>query len=117
MTHAIPDFHAFLDGRLGSRERELRALIDADTDVIRHEHDRNEVSDRKGAADDEAQAVVDDVLASRAAAELDAVTAARRRIADGTYGTCLSCGEPIDERRLLALPAAPLCARCQADLE
>lgn len=117
MTPAVHDFNARMDRRLQIREAELRDLIAAEADLMRHEHDRNEVTDRKGVADDEAQALVDDALATRAAAELDSVLAARSRIAHGTYGACLSCGEPIDERRLLALPAAAHCTRCQADLE
>ena len=31
------------------------------------------------------------------------------RIADGTYGICERCGQPIGEERLLARPAATLC--------
>jgi len=39
-------------------------------------------------------------------AEIDA---ALKRIEDGTYGTCNSCGKPIGEERLEALPWATLC--------
>jgi DnaK suppressor protein len=39
-------------------------------------------------------------------AEVDAALA---RIDDGTYGTCVVCGRPIDEERLRALPYATLC--------
>ena len=34
------------------------------------------------------------------------------RLDDGTYGICPRCGEPIDERRLAALPAAEHCVAC-----
>ena len=42
-----------------------------------------------------------------------AVNAALGRIADGTYGVCMDCGEPINERRLVALPWAEHCIVCQ----
>lgn len=33
---------------------------------------------------------------------------------DGTYGSCDSCGQPIDPARLEALPQAALCLNCKA---
>lgn len=39
------------------------------------------------------------------------------RIKEGSYGVCTRCGEPIDERRLEALPTARFDAECQARLE
>jgi DnaK suppressor protein len=35
------------------------------------------------------------------------------RIAEGTYGTCDSCGEPIGKARLQAFPRATLCVTCK----
>jgi DnaK suppressor protein len=35
------------------------------------------------------------------------------RIADGTYGVCESCGNPIGKARLLAFPRATLCVTCK----
>lgn len=40
---------------------------------------------------------------------LAAIDAALGRIDDGTYGVCTSCGRPIAEERLEALPWAALC--------
>ena len=39
------------------------------------------------------------------------------RIAEGSYGTCARCGQPIDERRLEAVPTARYDAACQALIE
>lgn len=44
---------------------------------------------------------------------LDQVGQALDRIADGSYGTCTSCGEPIGKARLLAYPRATLCVACK----
>lgn len=35
------------------------------------------------------------------------------RIAGGTYGTCAHCEEDISPKRLVAIPWASLCIRCQ----
>ena len=35
------------------------------------------------------------------------------RIAEGTYGACDSCGEPIGKARLQAFPRATLCVTCK----
>jgi DnaK suppressor protein len=42
-------------------------------------------------------------------AMLDEVRRARRRVADGTYGVCEVCGEPIPAGRLEARPWANRC--------
>ena len=39
------------------------------------------------------------------------------RIDEGTYGRCPRCGEPIDERRLEAVPTARYDAGCQEEIE
>jgi DnaK suppressor protein len=41
------------------------------------------------------------------------VSAALLRIQDGSFGTCVHCGEGISRRRLDVVPWAPLCIRCQ----
>jgi RNA polymerase-binding transcription factor DksA len=45
---------------------------------------------------------------------LDEVDAALRRIADGTYGTCASCGTDIGTARLEFRPESILCVECKA---
>jgi RNA polymerase-binding transcription factor len=35
----------------------------------------------------------------------------------GQYGDCVRCGEDIDEKRLMAVPWATLCIRCQEEAE
>jgi DnaK suppressor protein len=39
------------------------------------------------------------------------------RIKEGSYGICARCGQPIDERRLEALPTARYDAQCQSLIE
>ena len=42
---------------------------------------------------------------------LKKVNAALKRIEDGTYGTCIDCGNPIEEKRLRANPIARGCIK------
>ncbi len=44
---------------------------------------------------------------------IEAVDAALGRIDAGTYGICITCGQPIAAARLEALPAAAHCIECQ----
>jgi|SRR5688500_13518689 RNA polymerase-binding protein DksA len=49
---------------------------------------------------------------ARDAAEVRDISAAQARMAAGTYGLCIDCGEPIGRQRLQAYPSAK---RCLAD--
>lgn len=49
---------------------------------------------------------------ARAEERIKRIDAALARIENGTYGECVSCGEPIDPRRLEADPAAASCLAC-----
>jgi DnaK suppressor protein len=44
---------------------------------------------------------------------LESIDAALDRIESGKYGKCVHCGEPIQEKRLEAVPWARHCLRCQ----
>ena len=49
--------------------------------------------------------------------ELQAIEDALKRIQEGVYGLCLSCGAPIPHERLHAAPQALRCVACQATFE
>jgi DnaK suppressor protein len=98
---------------LARREAELRAVLGEGEELQAPEAQAREVVDFKDMAVEETQAVVDEAKAEQAAEELELVVAARRRLADQTYGECLDCGEPIDVRRLFAMPGTRFCASCQ----
>ncbi|WP_298839695.1 TraR/DksA family transcriptional regulator [uncultured Roseobacter sp.] len=59
----------------------------------------------------------DEVLEALGQAELDEVAridAALARLRDGTYGSCLSCGNEISAARMDVLPETALCRNCAA---
>lgn len=103
-----------LAGQLESRRNELRTLLqEAAGAAVGASEQSHDVVDFKDVAAQETRASVDEVTLKHATDELAQVAAALRRIEDGSYGRCQDCGEAIDERRLLALPATPFCTSCQ----
>ena len=53
-----------------------------------------------------------DALVRQARHHLAEIEVAERRVADGTYGTCETCGAPIGAARLEARPTARVCIAC-----
>lgn len=103
---------------------QFRSLLEARAerlrDILRHEADAvtpdggHEVQDFKDIASGDLAAAVDDAQAAHAAQELEQLGAALRRIAEGSYGQCVDCGDAIDLRRLTAMPSTAVCTPCQA---
>jgi DnaK suppressor protein len=104
-----------LAAKLRERQLELQAFLQqhASGSVSASEH-LAEVLDFKDVAAEDTRAIIDEVSLHHATAELRQIVAALRRVEDGSYGLCQDCGEPIDERRLFAIPATPYCTACQA---
>lgn len=76
---------------------------------------------RAAESDDWAQAGTERDLAfaldERESAELVAIDGALARIADGSYGLCVDCGQGIATARLHANPTALRCVGCQSQQE
>lgn len=103
--------------RILERRRQLAAEIRGDAERSRGETYR----ELAGETHDTAEESVADLLAdldqaemTRDLAELRDLEAARLRLADGSYGTCVDCKGEIGYERLRANPAALRCIRCQA---
>jgi RNA polymerase-binding transcription factor len=111
-----PSERTALEAALRARQRELRADVAA---KLRTQDDprlvglRNQMEDTDDWAAADAAAAQDIALVSRDLAELANVEAALARIADGTYGECEDCANPIPYPRLAAYPAARRCVACQ----
>src|SRR5207245_9443910 len=48
---------------------------------------------------------------------IERLTAALKRVEDGTYGTCVECGKSIGQARLKAIPEVATCVSCQEKIE
>src|SRR5205814_7693037 len=79
--------------------------------------DPGTVSDRKEEAEAEQRAELLSQSDRLAADALSDCRAALRRLDEGVYGDCRDCGEPIPLPRLMVLPHAERCARCQGAFE
>ena len=107
----------FRDELLEERRRVL--------DAIEYLHEEN-----PGSMEDESEeSPIDNHLAENATVTLDreidytleensehvlsAIDAALARIEDGSFGNCITCGQPIAEDRLAAIPWATQCIDCK----
>ena len=72
------------------------------------------IDEEYGSFAEAARAGADQLHAAR---QLRALDGARRRLADGTYGTCVTCGRDIEIDRLIAYPTAVRCLDCQSSHE
>lgn len=103
---------------LDERERALRDKIAERRDAL---DVAARVPDPAGDDADKAfgrvRAEVEHDLIEMSLKELAGIAAARARVANGTYGECIDCGEPIAPARLAVNPTARRCAECQAQHE
>jgi DnaK suppressor protein len=73
-----------------------------------------EVGDAVDVGADRLRAGMEHVDRQRDQEELMAIDATRGRIADGSYGECIDCGQDIPVERLKAQPTATRCVVCQS---
>jgi DnaK suppressor protein len=114
---------AWTEAELGEVQDQLEAeAIELRADIERAQSDiASRLSDTTGdAGDDQADVGAKtferehDLALTYTARELLAQAEhALARMADGSYGTCESCGEPIGKARLQAFPRAVLCVTCK----
>ncbi len=96
-------------GSLDVLEEDVRSEGDASTPVY-----SNHMADIGSDVMDRERTLLHASQESQYLADLEA---ALRRVDDGTYGRCESCGRPIPVRRLEAFPAARLCVPCKEAAE
>ncbi len=102
-----------IDARKAQLEERLRELasrlqrIETELEQPVSEDFSDQATEREG------EEVLED-LGTAGLQEIRMIEAALDRIANGSYGTCASCGDPIEEARLDILPQAPRCRACAA---
>lgn len=112
--------HHAIKERLLQRSAELRE--DIQRELRKNDQERYaDLADRLADPGEQALAdlLVDVDLAeiTRDVEEFREVEAALLRIAHGTYGICVDCGEEIAAERLMSLPTASRCQACQRAFE
>jgi DnaK suppressor protein len=102
-----------IERALEERRRELERELQVLTDVPRDPTATVSFGKRVGEGTTEAVERIHTTSAARAlAAMLDDVRRALAKLADGSYGTCDTCGGAIPRERLEAIPWASLCITC-----
>ena len=97
-----------LRNKLDARRRDLLAVLDNREDLY--------IERQADSIDDIINASSRDFAVmqiNRNARALRDIEAAIERVDDGSYGICGDCEDPINPRRLAAIPWATLCVRCQ----
>jgi DnaK suppressor protein len=93
-----------LEKRLAVLKEEI-----ADIDQTLREPDSQDFEER--ATENEGDEVLED-LGNAALTEIAQIESALERIAGGTYGDCVTCGDAIPPARLEAVPHAAQCIKC-----
>jgi RNA polymerase-binding transcription factor DksA len=102
----LADFRVILENERGRLAHQLAELGYGDTGSLNYDSnfaDTSQVTAERGEAE---------ALAGELKEALGEVEAALDRFAQGTYGRCERCGQPISPARLEAKPAAPRCITC-----
>ncbi|MCW2849885.1 MAG: DNA-binding protein [Marmoricola sp.] len=94
-----------LTGELAEVEGDLAGMIENSGEGAGH--DQADVGSASFERDQEM------VIVNNARDMLEQSQHALERIADGTYGQCEICGNPIGKNRLMAFPRATLCLSCK----
>lgn len=106
------DLHKIRKVLEDEREILMRTLVDQDAGEDEDQNpDEMDLADRS--ADQEVKVSLDHLSED----VLERIGKALGRLEAGTYGKCLGCGKEILAERLLALPYAEFCVRCQASQE
>jgi len=101
----------FRDRLLGRREGLFRQVMEAE--MSSRERDAEATQDP---ADMAANAYTKELLISMSDNDrllLGLIDEALARVEAGEYGNCINCGEPVQDKRLEAVPWARYCLRCQ----
>ena len=96
------------------RDRLLKHKAELEKRVERiHDHARNPLNaDSAEQAAELGNVAVVSALENEAYEEIEEIKAALSRIETGEFGTCVSCGELINRKRLEARPASLECVDC-----
>ena len=102
----------------------MRTALEAERAVLQRQLEELGVSNEVGSFDanfaDSSQVTAErgetEALVASLVESLRATEHALSKLAQGTYGTCEGCGQPIAPARLEAMPEARLCITCAAKL-
>lgn len=103
-----------LKNELLQSKRDLEERLQKMKDHIQHKNVENDPDFEEQAIQNANDDVVNE-LSDSLQLKLSEIRHALKRIDDGSYGICSSCGESISIERLDAIPHTSLCKECMAD--
>ena len=109
-----------LSTMVNRRRAALRAEVERGLDRVRNDSIDQIVGAVPDPGDESVQNLIQDLDqadTTRDLSELRTLDAARARLDDGSYGTCVECGQDIGFERLRANPGALRCIQCQTQFE
>jgi len=111
-TEELGAVRAELEGELERIQRDLQGLESSIAEVLRDSGDGagDDTADTGSKAFERDQEMT---LLANTRESLFQTERALARLADGSYGTCESCGEGVGKLRLQAFPRATLCVSCK----
>jgi DnaK suppressor protein len=92
----------------------LEELENAGEDEISEVESENVIGDIVDRANSVYEMQIYDKLTEKERGKLKEISEALKRIEEGVYGKCVSCGKSIEEKRLIAIPEAKMCIVCKS---
>jgi len=92
----------------------LRELEDSGEDEISEVESENVIGDIVDRANSVYEMQIYDKLNEKEREKLQEISEALKRIDEGVYGRCITCGKLIEEKRLMAIPEAKMCIVCKS---
>lgn len=96
------------EARLLARQSELQQRLNQ----IEHDLDQPVSPDFEERATEREGDEVMETMGNSGLQELQAIDAALKRVASGTFGQCVTCGDDISNERLELVPTATQCKSC-----
>ena len=118
-NHLTAGQKALLEAELVQRQHQLdKRLAEHTQGLSRAEHTREVLlQDSDDATQRDADREVDLAITDRETIEFNAIDQALKRLAAGSYGECIDCGEHVPFKRLELEPHALRCVACESRRE
>ncbi len=117
MAIDLHEMKARLEAKRAELQESITGLTEAHPELVGPVEAKEGPRDFEDVAVDFLEIQQEQSLLVNQQALLQEVEDALKRIEEGTYGKCASCGRPIPEKRLEAIPWAARDVKCEEQLE
>jgi len=110
-------FLSKMEKRLKEMQKDILANLAGHREELVELRDSDAIGDEMDRAGEQLDSETLGMLGMRERNKLESIRNALERIQSGSYGKCVSCGQPIPYERLEAMPDAVLCLDCKRKTE